>query len=153
MSHLLDRYEQVLEVKGVPCSKYCSEKLKRRMRSHFLDQIVIQKQNDPSKPELIYSSHLSVENIVKTSVSQQSSKDLEIDKDTRQDIKQDKATILYQAVQIINNGIKQRNGISIKPLCVEDVSTQKGRCPIPESLYSFLSEVIFRQDGRIYSHC
>ena len=123
------------------------------MRSHFLDQIVIQKQNEPSKPELIYSSHLSVENIVKTSVSQQSSKDFEIDEDTRQDIKQDKATILYQAVQIINNGIKQRNGISIKPLCVEDVSTEKGRCPIPESLYSFLSEVIFRQDGQIYSHC
>ena len=62
-----------------------------------------------------------MENIVKTSVSQQSSKDFEIDEDTRQDIKQDKATILYQAVQIINNGIKQRNGISIKPLCVEDV--------------------------------
>ena len=123
------------------------------MRSHFLDQIVIQKQNDPSKPELIYSSHLSVENIVKTSVSQQSSKDFEIDEDTRQDIKQDKATILYQAVQIINNGIKQCNGISIKPLSVEDVSTEKGRCPIPESLYSFLSEVIFRQDGQIYSHC
>ena len=85
------------------------------MRSHFLDQnlvylivylIVIQKQNDPSKPELIYSSHLSVENIVKTSVSQQSSKDFEIDEDIRQDIKQDKATTLYQAVQIIKNGIK-----------------------------------------------
>ena len=90
---------------------------------------------------------------MKTSVSQQSSKDFEIDEDTRQDIKQDKATILYQAVQIINNGIKQHNGISIKPLCVEDVSTEKDRCPIPESLYSFLSEVIFRQDGQIYSHC
>ena len=115
MSHLLDRCKQVLEVKGISCSTYCSKKLKRRMRSHFLDQnlvylivylIVIQKQNDPSKPELIYSSHLSVENIVKTSVSQQSSKDFEIDEDIRQDIKQDKATILYQAVQIIKNGIK-----------------------------------------------
>ena len=53
MSHLLDRYKQVLEVKGISCTNYRSEKLKRRMRGHFLDQIVIEKQNDPSKPELI----------------------------------------------------------------------------------------------------
>ena len=64
----------------------------------------------------------------------------------------DKATILYQVVQIIKNDIKQYNGISIKPLCVDDVSIEKGRCLIPESLYSFLSELILRQDGRIYSH-
>lgn len=70
MSHLLDRYKQVLEVKGISCSNYRSEKLKRRMGGHFLDQIVIEKQNDPSKPELIYSSYLSVADIVKTSASQ-----------------------------------------------------------------------------------
>ena len=39
MSHLLDRYKQVLEVKGISCSNYRSEKLKRRMRGHFLEQI------------------------------------------------------------------------------------------------------------------
>ena len=98
MSHLLDRCKQVLEVKGISWSMYCSKKLKRRMRSHFLDQIVIQKQNDPSKPESIYPSHLSVADIVKTSVSQQSSEDFEVDEDTRQDMEQDKATILHQAV-------------------------------------------------------
>ena len=144
MSHLLDRYKQVLEVKGISCSNYRSEKLKRRMRGHFLDQIVIEKQNDPSKPELIYSSHLSVADIVKTSVSQQSSEDFEVDEDTRQDMEQDKATILYQAARIIKNDIKQCNGI-IKPLCVDDVSIEKGRCLIPESLYRFFSEVISRQ--------
>ena len=148
MSHLLDRYKQVLKVKGISCSNYRSEKLKERMRGHFLDQIVIEKQNDPSKPELIYSSHLSVADIVKTSVSQQSSEDFEVDEDTRQDMEQDKASILYQAAQIIKNDIKQCNGISIKPLCVDDVSIEKGRCLIPESLYSFLSEVISRQDKK-----
>ena len=145
MSHLLDRYKQVLEVKGISCSNYRSEKLKRRTRGHFLEQIVIEKQNDPSKPELIYSSHLSVADIVKTAVSQQSREDFEVDEDTRQDMEQDKATILYQAARIIKNDIKQCNGI-IKPLCVDDVSIEKGRCLIPESLYSFLSEVISRQD-------
>ena len=92
MSHLLDRYKQVLDVKGISTCKYCSEKLKRRMRSHFLDQIVIQKQNDPSKPELIYPSHLSVADTVKTSVSQQSREDFEVDEDPRQDMEQDEAT-------------------------------------------------------------
>ena len=90
----------------------------------------------------------SFADIVKTSVSQQSSEDFEVDEDTRQDMEQDKASILYQAAQIIKNDIKQCNGISIKPLCVDDVSIEKGRCLIPESLYSFLSEVISRQDKK-----
>ena len=53
LGHLLDHYKQVLKVKGISCSNYRSEKLKSRLRSHFLDQIVIEKQNDPSKSELI----------------------------------------------------------------------------------------------------
>ena len=40
-------------------------------------------------------------------------------------MEQDKATISYQAAQIIKNDIKQYKGISIKPLCVEDVSIEK----------------------------
>ena len=139
MSHLLDRYKQVWEVKAISCSNYRSEKFKRRMRGHFF----FEKQNDPSKAELIYSSHLSVADIVKTSVSQQSSEDFEVDEDKRQDMEQDKATILYQAAKIIKNDIKQCNGISIRPLCVDDVSIEKGRC-----LYSFLSEVISKQDKK-----
>ena len=65
------------------------------MRNHFLDQIVIEREDDPSKPQLIYSSHLSVADI--TSVSQQSTsqvEDTENDDDSRQDIEQDKANIL-----------------------------------------------------------
>ena len=142
MTHLLDRYKQVLEVKDISCCSYLSENLKRRMRS----QLVTEKHNNPSKPELIYSSHLSLADIVKSSVSQPSSEDFEVDEDTREDIQQDKATILYQEAQIIKNDNKQYNGISIKPLCVDDVSIEKGKCLIPESLYSFLSGVISRQD-------
>lgn len=152
MSYLLHRYKEVLVVKGISCSKYRSEKLKRRMRNHFLDQIVIERQDDPSKPELIYSSHLSVADIVKTSVPQQSTsqvEDTEDDGDLRQDIEQDKANILYRAAQIIKNDIKQCKGISIKPLCVHDVSKEKGRSLIPDSLYSFLSEVISRQEKKV----
>ena len=49
----------------------------------------------------------------------------------------DKATISYQAAQIIKNDIKQYKGISIKPLCLEDVSIEKGECLIPERPLQF----------------
>ena len=52
-------------------------------------------------------------------------------------MEQDKATISYQAAQIIKNDIKQCKGISIKPLCVEDVSIEKGECKIPERPLQF----------------
>ena len=153
MSYLLGRYKQVLVVKGVSCSTHRSENLKR-MRNHFLDQIVIEKQNDPSMPELIYSSHLSVADIVKTSVSHQSTSQVENagDEDTKQDMEQDKAIILYHAAQIIKNDIKQCKGLSIKPLSVDDVSIERGRCLIPQSLYSFLLEVISRQEKKKSYH-
>ena len=133
MSYLLDRYKQVLVVKRVSCSTYRSEKLKRRMRNHFFDQIVIEKQNDPSMPELIYSSHLSVADIVKTTVSHQSTSQVENagDEDTKQNMEQDKAIFLYRAAQIIKNDIKQCKGLSIKPLSVDDVSIERGRCLFP----------------------
>ena len=80
---------------------------------------------------------MSVANIVKTSVSQQSSEVFEVDEDTRQYMEQDKATISYKAAQIIKNDVKQCKGISIKPLCVEDVSIEKGECTIPERPLQF----------------
>ena len=52
-------------------------------------------------------------------------------------MEQDKPTISYQAAQIIKNDIKQYKGISIKPLCVEDVSIEKGECTIPERPLQF----------------
>ncbi|CAH3139094.1 unnamed protein product [Porites lobata] len=129
MSHLLDRYKQVLEVKGISCSNYRSKELKRRMRGHFLDQLVIEKQNHPSKPELIYSSHLSVADIVKTSVSQQSSEDVEVDEDTRQDMEQDKATILQdKKATTVSDGstLSAEKGRRIVMLEMEARSQQTG---------------------------
>ena len=93
---------------------------------------------------------MSVADIVKTTVSHQSTSQVENagDEDTKQNMEQDKAIILYRAAQIIKNDIKQCKGLSIKPLSVDDVSIERGRCLFPQSLYSFLSEVISRQEKK-----
>lgn len=147
MNYLLDGYREALRVKGVTsASNYRSSKLKKRIINYFSDAIVFQKQSDPSKPELVYSSDLSVASIVKTSTS--STAEVNYDMDSIQDVEQDKKNILFHAAQIIKNDIKDCAGISIKPLCVDDISIVNAQKLIPDSLRSFLSDVISGSEKR-----
>ena len=65
MSFLVEHYRLMLTLKGMESSKsYRSENLKKRLKNHYLDSIMFHKQPDPSKPELIYSSSISVQSII-----------------------------------------------------------------------------------------
>ena len=70
MSYLLERYREKLYSRGIASwGTYRSEKLKRMLRNHFLDSIVFDKQPDPSNPELVYSSKISVQSIINAAAS------------------------------------------------------------------------------------
>ena len=134
MSHLLDRYKQVLEVKEHFLRQLSQREAQKKNERPFLRPNSHREAERPFEAGInLFQSFVSCRHS-KTSVFQQFSEDFEVDEDTRQDMEQDKATSLYQAAQIIKNDIQQCNGISIKPLCVDDVSIEKGRCLIPESL-------------------
>ncbi|CAH3184172.1 unnamed protein product, partial [Porites lobata] len=65
MKTLLDSYQGILQHLGCNTAKsYKSERLKRRLQQSFQEEIVFQKLPDPSKPELVYSSSISLQDVI-----------------------------------------------------------------------------------------
>ena len=142
MSYLLERYREKLYSRGISSwGTYRSEKLKRRLRNNFLDSIMFHKQPDPSNPELVYSSKISVQSIINaaaslpTSVQECSHSDSD---KTTPGKETDRMKVLYHAAQIIRSDVKKCKGISIQPLSADNISLDRGRRLLPESLYGFL---------------
>jgi hypothetical protein len=68
MKTLLESYKAILAERFgcTTASSYRTERLKHRLENYFEDQIVFQKQPDPSKPELVYSSSISLQDVINT---------------------------------------------------------------------------------------
>ena len=147
MSYLRERYQEILSANGSTEEKYRSEKLKKRLRNHFQEDIVFHKQPDPSKPELVYSSTLSVKDILNAAADASTfntePKKSKEDPDMSED---GKMKVLFKAAQILKGDIKGSKGIPIQPLSVDDVSLVRGREVIPDSLYQFLCWLISKQN-------
>ena len=61
MQSLLSRFKVALKEQGVQTADgYRSGKLKRKLQNYFGDSLVFHQQIDPSRHELIYSSHISL---------------------------------------------------------------------------------------------
>ena len=143
MSFLVERYRMMLTLKGMESSKsYRSEKLKKRLKNHYLDSIIFHKQPDPSKPELIYSSSISVQSIINAAANFPRCDDHMESSKAEQDTEIEKLRVLYNAAKILKSDIKTCKGISIQPLSVADISVDSGRRLLPDSLYSFLCWII-----------
>lgn len=128
---------------------YISKKLKRRLKNHFLDTIVFHKQPDPSKPELVYSSKISVQSITNTAASLQKSVHYQTGIDTNeaaQETETEKMKVLYHAAQILRSDVKNCKGISIQPLSVDDISLDAGKRLLPDSQYGFLHWMLSQPD-------
>ena len=129
----------MLALKEMESSKsYQSEKLKKRLKNCHLDSIIFHKQPDPSKPELIYSSSISVQSIINSTASVPRCDDHTESSKAEQDTDIEKLKVLYHAAQILKSDIKTCKGISIQPFCAVDISLDSGRRLLPYSLYSFL---------------
>ena len=118
-----------------------------KMKNHYLDSVIFYKQPDPSKPELIYSSSISVQSIINAAASFPRCHDhTESSKAEQADTEIEKLKVLYHAAQILKSDIKTCKGISIQPLSVSDISLDSGRRLLPDSLYSLLSWIVSDND-------
>ena len=82
-----------------------SERLKNRLKLHFENNIVFHKQPDPSNPEIVYSSTISLQDVINnaSSMSVESSR-AEVDfKAAETDSGHEQTVTLYHASQIIKS--------------------------------------------------
>ena len=145
MTSLLSWYQSLLLECGIETGKsYRSERLKNRLKLHFENNIVFHKQPDPSKPEIVYSSKISLQDVINnaSSMSVESSRAEGDFKAAKTDSGQEQTVTLYHASQIIKSDIKNCDSIKVQPLDKEDLCLSKAKEVIPESLYSLLCWVI-----------
>ena len=65
MTSLLSWYQSILLESGIETAKsYRSERLKNRLTLHFENEVIFHKQPDPSKPEIVYSNKISLQDII-----------------------------------------------------------------------------------------
>ena len=152
MKTLLDSYWVILQHFGCNTAKsYKSQRLKRRLQQSFQEEIVFQKLPDPSKPELVYSSSISLQDDINSAAKKSyqlakmsaSSEDESSNSQGQNDVN----SILYQAAQILRSSIRSESkSIGIQLVDVEDINACKVKSFMPKDLYKFLCLMISNPD-------
>ena len=74
MSSLLSKYCQCLENKGIKAESYSKQRLKLRLENHFGENIVFHQHPDKRKPEVIYSSNISLQDVLNAAAAAQNAR-------------------------------------------------------------------------------
>ena len=72
MSSLLSKCRELLADKGITAESYSKQHLKLRLQKHFGEDIVFHQHPDRSKPEVIYSRNISLQEVLNASAAQNS---------------------------------------------------------------------------------
>ena len=90
--------------------------------------------SDKSKPELVYSSQISVQDVINAAVTRPTTPEAAG--------AMDKTLQIFHTAKIIKNEIKACKGISIRPLNNNDINLESAKSIVPQSLYLFLRWII-----------
>jgi hypothetical protein len=140
MSSLLNKFKAIAKTRNLDAQSYTAQRLKLRLQNYFKDRIVFHRPIDQAKSEIVYSSKISIEDVINASFMNreqcayhEDSNDLCID-----DREEDKEQILYKAAMIIKSEASKCTGIQISPLNISELSLQCARRMIPDELYWIL---------------
>ena len=140
MNLLLSMFKGFLEERHVSATSYIKQRLKLRMNFH--EQIVFHQPQDHSQPELVYSSKISLQDVINASFQRagsSSSLDFEISSSCEEN---ENNLILYKAAKIVKGDVSQCVGISLQPLLVDDLTLDNAKKALPDSLYWLLRWII-----------
>ena len=150
MTSLLQKYQCLLETRGLVSDRYSRQNLKQRLSNLFGEEIVFHQPPDRSKPELVYSSSISLQSIINEAFKR--SKETDESKAETSLPKKDKLSVpdeisertklIYKAAMIIKSDINSSKGISIQPLHLCDLTSASCKQVVPESLYCLLRWII-----------
>ena len=127
MSSLLSKYRELLEDKGIKAESYSKQHLNLRLQKHFGEEIVFHQHPDRSKPEVIYSRNISLQDVLNASAAQNARSVSSVSFDATQQI--------VNTAWRVKEEIRKCSGITLRPLNVDDVSLESSRRIIPPSLY------------------
>ena len=141
MSSLLSKYRQRLENKGIKAESYSKQRLKLRLENHFGENIVFHQHPDKRKPEVIYSSNISLQDVLNAAAAAAQNARTRSESNVSDDAQQ-----IVKVARRVKEDIQKCSGISLRPLNVDDVSLESARRIIPPSLYWLVRMMITSDD-------
>ena len=142
MTSLLQKYQSLLQTQDVVSDRYTRQNLKQRLKNRLGDEIVFHQPTDRFKPELVYSSSISIQGIINAAFKRSKDADVSVPGTSLPDREKsipdevsDRTKLLYKAAMIIKSDINGSTGISIQPLHLNDLTSQTSKQVVPESLY------------------
>ena len=127
-----------------PRRQLLTQCLKVRLEKHFGDSVVFHQQSDKTKPELLYSSSIQVQDVLNGWAHLKKAKEREKGPDEDATKERDIARL----ASYIKAEIRKCKGISSRPLDVKDISQESTREVIPDSLYWLIHLIISPDDNR-----
>ena len=135
MNGLLVMFKREMEKLGNDSQSYTKQKLKVRLMSHFEEQLVFHQPPQQSKPEIVYSSSISLIDVI-NAASDCPLPDTASSMTTVQ-IAAATSNLLdiYSVAFQIRQDIMKCKGIEIKPLNIGDLQLDIAKALLPQSLY------------------
>ena len=145
MASLLLRFYESLDRRGTASERYIKHHVKSRLEKHFGDEKVFCQSSNRSKPEIVYSSAIKVQDVLNAWANnapalESKSKNQKNSEQTAEDI--------FRVANYIKKEIKECKGISPRPFDVSDMSVdQKGQKKITGCLYWLIRLLITSRRG------
>ena len=139
MTTIVNRFKEILSEKVEEAENYRSEKIKRRLINYCGNGITFQKQEGRNKPELVYSTEISLKDSINALSIMKSNRNYEsilksFVSDSGREDNESQALLLYRASQIIRGELKLVKEINISPPRRDDISLEKAAEIVPDKL-------------------
>ena len=146
MKTLLDSYQEILESLGCKTTKsYQTERLKCRLQQSFQEEIVFQKLPGPSKPELAYSSSISLQDVI-SSASKKTCNLSKMPAPSEDESSNSQGQNDVSSILLRSSIKNESKSIGFQPVDVEDISAREVKSSVPKDLYKFLCLMISNPD-------
>ena len=129
MSTVIGRYKDYLKEQHMTLDSYTTQRLKLRLKKHFGDRIVFHQPYDRTKSELLYSSAISLQDVINSAFkcNAASTERVSCERPSVEMVDCDRVKLLYRAAKLIKSEITDCRGISIRPPSVVDLSQTKAK--------------------------
>jgi hypothetical protein len=130
-SILLTKYKNIgADITGI--ENYRTEKLKQRLLMHYGGKIIFQPQTDRSKPELVYSSDISLADAINTAAKMRQEVTEIVGSNSRTYLDEATTPTLFHAALILRDMMRECDGIDIKPLNLDYQTQEKASEILPD---------------------
>ena len=154
-SFLLSKYKMQLKDLG-----YCDyqshrfERLKKRLQDHFQDKMVIHQTKAANEPDLIYCSQIDLQTVINKIANLKKQARLEaIENDLELPEEESQNTNLFYTALALRSAQREAKGSDMKSkITSEDICIENMKKIVPETLFTFLSVLMFGRNPEL-SHC